>query len=32
VRYAAVDALYEITGQDFGEDAEAWQEWWETEQ
>ncbi len=27
----AADSLGEITGQDFGEDAAAWQQWWETQ-
>jgi HEAT repeat protein len=31
-RWAALAALKGITGQDFGEDAEAWQEWWESQQ
>lgn len=29
VRKAAAGALETITGQDFGEDADRWQEWWE---
>lgn len=29
VRSAAAEALGKITGQDFGEDAGRWQEWWE---
>jgi hypothetical protein len=29
MRQAAVKALRAITGQDFGEDAERWQQWWE---
>jgi len=32
VRHAAADALQAITGQDFGEDAERWQQWWEERQ
>jgi len=28
-REAEIDALKIITGQDFGEDADAWQQWWE---
>jgi HEAT repeat protein len=30
-RYFASRALADITGQDFGEDAAAWQQWWETQ-
>jgi len=29
VRDATAEALRAITGQDFGEDAKAWQDWWE---
>lgn len=29
VRQAAADTLYAITGQDFGVDLGAWQDWWE---
>jgi hypothetical protein len=32
MRQAAAEALRAITGQDFGEDAERWQQWWETHQ
>ena len=32
VRFAAARTLGKITGQDFGEDAAAWQEWWEEQQ
>ncbi|TET84797.1 MAG: HEAT repeat domain-containing protein [Anaerolineales bacterium] len=32
VREAAAEALTAITSQDFGEDAGAWQEWWEEQQ
>ncbi len=31
VQKSAARALVEITGQDFGEDAAAWQGWWETQ-
>ncbi len=31
VRLAASDALRLITGQDFGEDQEAWRSWWEAQ-
>jgi|GEM_PF-3196745 len=30
-RSNAVDALKKITGQDFGEDAAAWRQWWESQ-
>ena len=32
VRVAAVEALKAITDQDFGEDANRWQQWWEEPQ
>ncbi|MBN1810234.1 MAG: HEAT repeat domain-containing protein [Anaerolineae bacterium] len=32
VRQAAAEALRAITGQDFGEDAERWRQWWEAHQ
>jgi len=32
VRRAAAKALKDITGQDFGQDADRWQQWWEEEQ
>jgi hypothetical protein len=32
VRWAAAWVLKEITGQDFGQDAAAWQQWWEEQQ
>jgi hypothetical protein len=28
VRWAAIVGLHNITGQNFGEDAPKWQEWW----
>ena len=31
VRSCAVEALVDITGEDFGQDRGAWQAWWDTE-
>lgn len=32
IRRAAAKALERITGQDFGMNADSWQEWWEKQQ